>query len=62
MENIIYKKIFNFDYSQSGSVVIVVALSVIALLTVAAFVIDISVWRKKQIAERGEARPWQQGQ
>ena len=40
MKNIIYKKIFKFDYSQSGSVAIVVALSMIVLLTMFAFVID----------------------
>jgi len=40
MKNIIYKKIFKFDHSQSGSVAVVVALSMIVLLTMFAFVID----------------------
>ncbi len=40
MKNIIYKKFFNFDYSQSGGVAVVVALSMILLITMFAFVID----------------------
>ena len=40
MINIIYKNIFKFDHSQSGSVAVVVALSMIVLLTMFAFVID----------------------
>ena len=40
MKNIIYKKIFKFDHSQSGSVAVVVALSMIVLLAMFAFVID----------------------
>ena len=40
MKAIIYKNIFRFNHSQSGSVAIVVALSMIVLLTMFAFVID----------------------
>ena len=50
MKNIIYKKIFKFDHSQAGSVVIVVTLSMIVLLAIFAFVIDavfLFVWGKE---------------
>ncbi len=40
MKAIIYKNIFRFNHSQSGSVAVVVALSMIVLLTMFAFVID----------------------
>jgi len=40
MKTIIYKNIFQFNHSQAGSVAIVVALSMIVLLTIFAFVID----------------------
>ena len=50
MKNIIYKKIFKFDHSQSGGVAVVVPLSMIVLITMFAFVIDagfLFVWGKE---------------
>ena len=40
MKNIIYKNIFKFDHPQAGSVALIVALSMIVVLTIFAFVID----------------------